>query len=138
MRYFSFLLISSALLFSCGAKTTFEIMQDDFGAAHKDLGEQELSKSIAIQYRVKNTGKKNLVITNVDPDCSCTVGTYTKDPIKPGEMGNITLEYDVVIPDHKFKKKAKVYANVAGGSFDISFKGYNGDILESDTADKNQ
>ena len=103
-------------------------MEGDFGAAHKDLGEQELSKNIAIQYRVKNTGNKNLLITEVNPDCSCTVGTYTKDPIKPGEIGNITLQYDVVIPDHEFKKKAKVYDNVDGGSFDISFSGYQGDI----------
>jgi len=138
MRYYAFLLIPCALLFSCGTKTTFEIVSDEYGGADKDLGEQFLGDSLNIGFVVKNTGEENLLITEVEPDCSCTVGTYTKDPIKPGEIGNITLQYDVVIPDHEFKKKAKVYANVDGGSFDISFSGYQGDINKEKNESKDE
>ena len=130
MRYFSFLLISCALLFSCGAKTTFEIINDDFGGAHKDYGGQVYMDTINVEYVLKNTGENNLLISQVEPDCSCTVGNFTKDPIKPGETGKIILDYHVVIPPdsehgNSFKKEATVSANVEGGSFNISFEGYS-------------
>ena len=128
MRYFAFLLIPCALLFSCGTKTTFEIVSDEYGGADKDLGEQVLGDSLNIEFVVKNTGEENLLITEVEPDCSCTVGTFTKDPIPPGETGSIDLIYNVVMANRPFEKKATVSANVDGGSFEISFKGYNGKV----------
>ena len=126
MRYIAFLLIPCSLLFSCGTKTTFEIVSDEYGGADKDLGEQVLGDSLNIGFVVKNTGEENLLITEVEPDCSCTVGTFTKDPIPPGETGSIDLIYNVVMANRPFEKKATVSANVDGGSFEISFKGYNG------------
>ncbi|MGB1120037.1 MAG: DUF1573 domain-containing protein [Chitinophagales bacterium] len=106
----------------------FEVIEDQFGGINKDLGRRSLGDSLSIEYHIRNIGKKDLRIERVDPDCSCTVGTFTNDPIKPGSYGKVTLEYNVVIPNYEFYKKAKVYTNAKNGDFEISFQGHEGAV----------
>ena len=41
-----------------------------------------------------NTGKSPLIISNARGSCGCTVPTWPKEPIKPGEKGVIKVKYD--------------------------------------------
>jgi hypothetical protein len=41
-----------------------------------------------------NTGNAPLLITNVKSSCGCTVPTYSKEAILPGEKGQIEVKYD--------------------------------------------
>lgn len=41
-----------------------------------------------------NVGTAPLVINQAFASCGCTVPTYTKDPIKPGERGRIDVTYN--------------------------------------------
>ncbi|MBR4757259.1 MAG: DUF1573 domain-containing protein [Bacteroidaceae bacterium] len=41
-----------------------------------------------------NTGDAPLVINQAFASCGCTVPTYTKDPVKPGEKGKIEVTYN--------------------------------------------
>lgn len=41
-----------------------------------------------------NVGDKPLVINQAVASCGCTVPTYTKTPIKPGETGTINVTYN--------------------------------------------
>ncbi|MGB1119831.1 MAG: DUF1573 domain-containing protein [Chitinophagales bacterium] len=124
MKKLAILLLSAGILSSCGSKTTFDIVEDEFGGANKELGSHDVGDSLSIIYTVNNTGENNLLIQRVEPDCSCTVGTFTEDPIEPGQSGEIMLNYNVVLPNDSFQKTAEVFANVEGGMFEISFKGY--------------
>ncbi len=124
MKKFAILLLSAGILSSCGSKTTFDIVEDEFGGANKELGSHDVGDSLSIIYTVNNTGENNLLIQRVEPGCSCTVGTFTEDPIEPGQSGEIMLNYNVVLPNDSFQKTAEVFANVEGGMFEISFKGY--------------
>jgi len=45
-------------------------------------------------FKFKNTGKYDLVISEVTTSCGCTVADYPKNPIKPGEEGMISVTYD--------------------------------------------
>jgi hypothetical protein len=58
-----------------------------------------------------NTGKGNLIISNVKASCGCTVPKWTKEPIKPGEKGTIEIKFDSSNRDGKQTKTAKVYSN---------------------------
>lgn len=58
-----------------------------------------------------NTGKGNLIISNVKASCGCTVPKWTKEPIKPGEKGNIEIKFDSANRNGKQTKTAKVYSN---------------------------
>ena len=124
MKKLAILLLSAGILSSCGSKTTFDIVEDEFGGANKELGSHDVGDSLSIIYTVNNTGENNLLIQRVEPGCSCTVGTFTEDPIEPGQSGEIMLNYNVVLPNDSFQKTAEVFANVEGGMFEISFKGY--------------
>lgn len=41
-----------------------------------------------------NTGKEPLIITNAKGSCGCTVPTWPKEPIAPGEEAVIKVKYD--------------------------------------------
>ena len=43
---------------------------------------------------ITNTGDAPLVINQAFASCGCTVPTYTKDPVKPGEKGKIEVTYN--------------------------------------------
>lgn len=135
MKKLAILLLSAGILSSCGSKTTFDIVEDEFGGANKELGSHDVGDSLSIIYTVNNTGENNLLIQRVEPGCSCTVGTFTEDPIEPGQSGEIMLNYNVVLPNDSFQKTAEVFANVEGGMFEISFKGYGISSDEDNTMD---
>ena len=135
MKNFVLLLLLTGILSSCGSKTTFEIVEDEFGGANKELGSHNVGDSLSITYTINNTGDNNLLIKRVEPGCSCTVGTFTEEPIEPGKSGEIMLNYNVVLENDSFQKPAEVYANVEGGMFEISFKGYG---ISSDTVSTTQ
>ncbi len=44
-------------------------------------------------FRFKNVGKSPLIISQVKGSCGCTVPTKPKEPIMPGEYGEIMVKY---------------------------------------------
>ena len=59
-----------------------------------DAGVVVKGEKVKAEFIVRNTGKYPLVIAEVKPSCSCTVGSKPEDPIKPGEEGIIKAEID--------------------------------------------
>ena len=45
-------------------------------------------------FKVTNSGKTDLLITEVKPSCGCTTPEWTKDAIKPGESGEIKFSFN--------------------------------------------
>ena len=45
-------------------------------------------------FNFKNTGNAPLLITDAKASCGCTVPTFPKDAIMPGESSTITVRYD--------------------------------------------
>ncbi len=45
-------------------------------------------------FNFTNVGTAPLVINQAFASCGCTVPTYTKDPVKPGEQGQINVSYN--------------------------------------------
>ncbi|WP_372746022.1 DUF1573 domain-containing protein [Lutibacter sp.] len=65
----------------------FDTMEYDFGT----IKEGEIIDGV---FKVTNKGKVDLVITAVQPSCGCTTPDWTKDPIKPGESGEIKFSFN--------------------------------------------
>ena len=61
-----------------------------------------------------NTGNAPLVINQAIASCGCTIPSYTKAPIKPGEKGKIEITYNGKgkVPGH-FKKSITIRTNGA-------------------------
>ncbi len=70
-----------------GPQITFENKTLDYGVI-----EQESDPYRTFSFT--NTGNEPLVITNAKGSCGCTVPQYSKDPIAPGEKGEIKVRYD--------------------------------------------
>jgi len=69
-----------------GPVLSFETETIDYGTiAHKADGLRE--------FKFTNTGSAPLVITNAKGSCGCTVPTWPRDPIAPGESGVIEVRY---------------------------------------------
>ena len=45
------------------------------------------------EFTFTNTGTGNLIITSVKPSCDCTVPTWPRRPIKPGQSNKIKVIY---------------------------------------------
>jgi len=45
-------------------------------------------------FEFTNTGKSPLIITSATGSCGCTVPTYPKEPIMPGQKAQIEVRYD--------------------------------------------
>src|SRR5690606_35572270 len=59
-----------------------------------DYGTIEQGADGLREFKFKNTGKEPLIISNAAGSCGCTVPTWPKEPIKPGESSTIKVKYD--------------------------------------------
>ena len=65
---------------------TFETEEVDYGTIEQNAD--------GIRYFVfTNIGKEPLIISNAKGSCGCTVPSWTKAPIKPGEKSKIQVKY---------------------------------------------
>ena len=88
----------------------------------RDLGKINEGQKLNVSFRFKNTGEKPLIIESVHPGCGCTVADYPKQPIKPGEEGEITGSFNSEGREGLQHKEITVLANTPGnGSHRIAF-----------------
>ncbi|MHB1276955.1 MAG: DUF1573 domain-containing protein [Bacteroidia bacterium] len=49
---------------------------------------------VRYSFKFTNTGKSDLIISDASAPCGCTIPSYSKEPIPPGESGKIDVEYN--------------------------------------------
>ncbi|MBD3582579.1 DUF1573 domain-containing protein [Flavobacterium selenitireducens] len=76
----------------------------------------------SIEFSFKNTGKSDIIITNVKPACGCTAADYTKTPIKPGETAYVKAIYNAAAKG-AFSKTVTVTTNADATPKVLTFKG---------------
>ena len=88
------------------ASIKFDKMIHNFGTFSAD---QPTQKCV---FTFTNTGTAPLIINQAVASCGCTIPSYTKAPIKPGEKGEIKVTYNGTgaFPGH-FKKTITVRTN---------------------------
>lgn len=88
------------------AEIKFEKTSHNFGTF------PESSPKVTCTFKFTNTGDKLLVIHQAMTSCGCTVPQFPKEPIKPGESGEITVTYNGAgkFPGH-FKKSITIRTN---------------------------
>ena len=97
------------------AAITFETDVIDYGdVAHGSDGTRE--------FKFTNTGKSPIVITNVKTSCGCTVPSYAKTPILPGETSEIKVKY-ATNRIGVFKKTITVMSNASESNKILKIKG---------------
>jgi len=69
-----------------------------------------------------NTGKEPLILTNVRASCGCTTPKWTRNPVAPGEKGEIMVHYDTNRMGN-FHKTITVTSNAKTGNVTLTIKG---------------
>ena len=69
-----------------------------------------------------NKGKDVVVVTNVKASCSCTVPTWTKEPVLQGKTGVIKVKYNTNTIG-VFNKETKVFVNGSEQAIILTIKG---------------
>tara|TARA_B000000557_G_C20736609_1_gene426639 strand:+ start:473 stop:919 length:447 start_codon:yes stop_codon:yes gene_type:complete len=91
------------------AEITFDRIFHDFGT----IKEGEIAKTV---FSFTNTGENDLYIVDAIGSCGCTVPKYPKNiPIKPGESGEIEVNFDSNGRPSLQQKMVKVSANTISG-----------------------
>lgn len=86
------------------------------------FGQIEWKHPVTAQYIITNTGDKPLVLTDIAPDCACSVAQWTKTPIAPGAKGTVNVTFDAKALGH-FRKSVAIYCNAQPGLVYLNFDG---------------
>lgn len=74
-------------------------------------------------FKVKNTGDAPLIISHVQSSCGCAEPEWTRQPIQPGEFGDVVIIYDPRNRPGPFKKNITVYTNEKRNRQRLTIKG---------------
>ena len=86
MRKLLLCIILLITVVSHGQTMEFESKNIDYGIIeHNSDGQRE--------FKFTNSGDKTLIIKNAKGSCGCTIPTWPKEPIAPGESGTIKVKY---------------------------------------------
>ena len=69
-----------------------------------DFGKLMQGETVSFPFKFKNTGKSDLVISDVSTSCGCTVPSFPKTPIHPGQDGTIKVTFNSA-GKHGFQNK---------------------------------
>lgn len=86
-----------------------------------DFGTIPEGPSAACEFEVKNTGTEPLVIYSVTASCGCTVPTYSKEPVMPGQTTNIKVLYRTLGRIGPFTKSVNISSNASNGESKILY-----------------
>ncbi|MBQ2210856.1 MAG: DUF1573 domain-containing protein [Prevotella sp.] len=125
-------LIVTSFMLLCGmtavmaqkpAQIKFEKTTHNFGSF------SEKDPKVTCTFVYTNVGEQPLVINQAIASCGCTVPQYTKEPVKPGEKGELKVTYNGAgkFPGH-FKKSITVRSN---GAVEMTRLYIEGDMTEA-------
>jgi hypothetical protein len=82
--------------------------------ANYDFGDIAQGEKVEYTFRFSNIGNEPLMITNVTTQCGCTAPKgWPRDPIAPGDRGEITIVFDSSGKFGRVNKVATVMSNAA-------------------------
>lgn len=93
-----------------------------------DYGTVKFDGNGVREFKIKNTGKSPLTITNVQGQCGCTATTidgkpgWPQEPILPGKSASIKVKYDTKRPG-PFEKNVTITSNSKEPSKVVKIKG---------------
>ncbi|ARV05416.1 hypothetical protein BTO04_01340 [Polaribacter sp. SA4-10] len=88
-----------------------------------DFGTVDEGVIVETVFNVTNIGETDLVITKAVGSCGCTVPVWPKDPIKPGETGEIAVKFNTSGKPNRQLKTVTLTTNTEAGREVLTLKG---------------
>lgn len=93
LKFLFLLLLLSVLVLPVQAKSKkYPVLE--FETTKIDLGTFSQKTPKTVEFKFKNVGKKKFVLHELRTSCGCTTAKISKEMIKPGESGTVTVTYD--------------------------------------------
>ncbi len=86
-----------------GPEITFKNVMHDYGTIY-------VGSDGSYEFEFTNTGNEPLILSKPRSSCGCTVPTWPKEPILPGESNKIKVTYNTHKPG-PFNKSVTIYSN---------------------------
>ena len=104
---------SSALEASTIEKSETNVKEPkfEFNETAWDFGKIVEGEKVEHTFKFKNTGESDLIISNCSASCGCTIPNSPKEPIAPGESGNIKVEFNSAGKSDLVTKDITILAN---------------------------
>jgi len=139
----SVLAVSTVLLNSCGeGNAAGKVKKENLESAQKrdveiskgsasiefdktvfDFGTVNEGDVVEAEFIVTNSGKTDLIITDAQASCGCTVPVWPKEAIKPGESSKVLAKFNTDGKPNKQSKTITLLTNTAVGREVLRIKG---------------
>lgn len=96
-------------------KDSVQFAQITFEEAEYNFGDINRGKKVEKIFQFTNTGNLTLIIDNVLTTCGCTVPEWPKEPIAPGETGQIKVVFDSTAKIGRQNKVVTIRSNSRDG-----------------------
>ncbi|KIX21776.1 hypothetical protein SY27_06705 [Flavobacterium sp. 316] len=94
----------------------------EFDKADHDFGTIKSGDKVSTEFIVKNIGESDLIISNAEATCGCTVPDYPKQPLKPGETAPIKVTFDSSGKSGQQSKTVTLTTNTESGKETFTIK----------------
>ena len=116
------------LLFFAGMMTAGMLCAQEpvieYDKTEHDFGKiNEADGRVTTVFTFRNTGMSPLVLNNVRASCGCTTPKWTKEPVEPGQEGQITVTYNPNGRPGHFSKTITVTSNAKKETTKLYIKG---------------
>lgn len=95
--------------------------QINFEESRFNFGKIKEGESVSHTYTFINTGNHPLIISDAIPSCGCTIPSFSKKPVAPGEKGHIEVAFHSANQKGNVHKNIIVVSNAAQDRVAISF-----------------
>ncbi|SRX55527.1 DUF1573 domain-containing protein [Aequorivita sp. CIP111184] len=94
----------------------FEESQFDFGTIDQGTPVEHI-------FKFKNNGEAPLMIVNAKSSCGCTIPEYTKEPVAPGESGELLVKFNGS-GQNQVSKTVTLTTNTKAGTETLTIKAF--------------
>ncbi len=107
---------------SASDKPNGELPIISFDKTEHDFGKIVEGETVSCDFNFTNTGKADLVILEVSTSCGCTVPSYPKNAIRPGQSGVIKVAFNSHGKRGQQSKNVVVIANTQPNATSLRIK----------------
>jgi hypothetical protein len=83
----------------------------EFTEKSHDFGDILQGDKVNYTFKFTNTGTEPLILSKVETTCGCTATSWTKDPVRPGDSGEISATFNSTGKKGAQRKVITIYSN---------------------------
>jgi len=117
-----------------GEKGEAKLPEFEFTEEVVDFGDISQGESVKKRFEFKNVGNSDLIISNASGSCGCTVPSWPRQPIRPGQKGVIDVEFNSEGKSGRQHKTVTLIANTVPNKKTLALKG---NVIAPNTANNN-